>query len=440
MTLPLIVDADSNAPLLWANGQSVSRRDFARDARRLAATLPNARYAINLCQDRARFMLGFVAGCARGQTQLLPANQTEGALQSLAEAYPDHYVLDDARVGEWLSASAMGPASLGCAGDHIAAIAFTSGSTGKPQPHSCSWSMLSAAGRRSATGIFSRASGETAGSTLNVVATVPPQHMFGLETTVVQPLIGRCAVHVSKPFFPGDVAAVLHSLPAPRALVTTPTHLRALVAANTRMPELAFVLSATAPLSNELAAHAESLWRTEVREIYGSTETGAIATRRTTDGDTWTVLPGGCLKFDVADEAGRARFRAGEALPEVVLHDRLDRINDEHFVLAGRSGDLIKVAGKRASLAELNARLLAIPGVRDGVMLQPQPDGRVAALAVAEIPEAQILAALARNVDEVFLPRPLRLVAALPRDSLGKLPRAQLLAALGLARSERARD
>jgi hypothetical protein len=73
-TLPLIVDADADTALLWARREGVSRRAFARDARRLSAALPSARYAINLCQDRRHFMLGFVAGCARGQTQLLPAN------------------------------------------------------------------------------------------------------------------------------------------------------------------------------------------------------------------------------------------------------------------------------------------------------------------------------------------------------------------------------
>jgi acyl-coenzyme A synthetase/AMP-(fatty) acid ligase len=44
--------------------------------------------------------------------------------------------------------------------------------------------------------------------------------------------------------------------------------------------------------------------------------------------------------------------------------------------------------------------------------------------------ERQILDALARQMDPVFLPRPLRKVARLPRNALGKLPRAELLALL----------
>jgi len=56
---------------------------------------------------------------------------------------------------------------------------------------------------------------------------------------------------------------------------------------------------------------------------------------------------------------------------------------------------------------------------------------RIAALAVApSLSEAQILAALRYSVDPVFLPRPLKRVAALPRNETGKLPRDALEALL----------
>jgi acyl-coenzyme A synthetase/AMP-(fatty) acid ligase len=42
----------------------------------------------------------------------------------------------------------------------------------------------------------------------------------------------------------------------------------------------------------------------------------------------------------------------------------------------------------------------------------------------------KVMAALRDAMDPVFLPRPLRLVAELPRNETGKLPRAQLMALL----------
>ncbi len=423
-TLPLLGYTDSKAPLLHRDGKIITRGDFVKLSLSLAAQLPAARFAINLCQDRYYFMVGFAAACLREQTNLLPASQASGALQAVAADYPEHHVMDDSSVAALLPSIVIQRAASSLvphiAANHVAAICFTSGSTGKPQAHENTWGTLVASAQRSAAGIFVQPG-------LNLVATVPPQHMFGLETSILQPLMNNCSIHSGKPFFPADVHATLQNIPAPRALVITPTHLRACVTAVPAMPKLEFVLSATAPLPAALAAQTEAAWQTRVLEIYGSTETGAIATRRTTEGDTWRLLPGGSL----SQADATTQYRPAHATHLVTLHDGLHCLDDTHFVLTGRSSDLIKIAGKRASLAELNARLLAIPGVQDGVIFQPVADQRVAALVVADaIGERAILAALATHVDEVFLPRPLRMVAALPRDAVGKLPRAALLQAL----------
>jgi acyl-coenzyme A synthetase/AMP-(fatty) acid ligase len=117
----------------------------------------------------------------------------------------------------------------------------------------------------------------------------------------------------------------------------------------------------------------------------------------------------------------------------VALADLVELRADHTFVLCGRQADLLKIAGKRASLGELTRRLLSVPGVIDGVMLQLDACDvsgvrRIAALAVAPgLDEATILSALRQSIDPVFLPRRLRLVDALPRNDTGKLPREALL-------------
>lgn len=419
--IPLLGHADPDAPLAHREGRVVTRGEFIGAVRALAASLPAARYVINLCQDRYCFMLAFAAACLRGQSNLLPASQASGALEDVRRAYPDHYVADDRFVltsATRSDAAATGAPSIPA--DHVAAVCFTSGSTGTPRAHENTWATLTGSAERSAAGIFTAPG-------LHLVATVPPQHMFGLETSILQPLFNRCAVHTGKPFFPADVQSALQSMPAPRALITTPAHLRACVTALPSLPEVEFVLSATAPLSVELAAQAETQWRTRVLEIYGSTETGAIATRRTTEGDDWRLLPGGSL----TEEHGVAHFQPQRSARRIALHDTLTLTNERSFKLAGRNSDLVKVAGKRASLLELNARLLAIPGVKDGVIFQPREDARLAALVVTDgIDERAVAASLAAHVDEVFLPRPLKIVDELPRDAVGKLARDRLLAAL----------
>src|SRR5690606_18297674 len=117
----------------------------------------------------------------------------------------------------------------------------------------------------------------------------------------------------------------------------------------------------------------------------------------------------------------------------VRLMDHLEFRSRDSFRLLGRQSDLVNIAGKRASLAELTSILLDIPGVLDGVIFQPPeaedgPARRLAALVVApNLDPSDIRRALGRRIDPAFMPRPLRLVERLPRAETGKLPRQSLL-------------
>jgi acyl-coenzyme A synthetase/AMP-(fatty) acid ligase len=308
---------------------------------------------------------------------------------------------------------------------HAAAIAFTSGSTGGPQPHVKSWRTLALTAAMCAERFLGAPHARH-----HVVATVPPQHMYGLELSVMMALAGGCATHEARPFFPDDVRAVLASVPEPRVLVTTPVHLKALAAARLAYPPVAKVISATAPLAPALAEEAEAALGAPVHEIYGCTEAGSMCTRRTLDGERWLPYPGLRLHHhDGMTHVTGAHLDQPVATPDVVeTHD------DGTITLLGRVADMIKVAGKRASLVQLTGALLAIDGVEDGVVFLPGDEGdhpRTAALVVApRLSEQDVLRALAERVDPVFLPRPLRRVQRLPRNALGKLPRAELLALL----------
>ena len=119
-----------------------------------------------------------------------------------------------------------------------------------------------------------------------------------------------------------------------------------------------------------------------------------------------------------------------------MLQDIVELLPGHAFHLCGRNADLVEIAGKRASLADLTRRMLALPGVTDAIALQlDAEDGsgvrRIAALVVApERSEAALLDELRLAVDPVFLPRPFRRVAALPRNETGKLARSAVLEAL----------
>ena len=67
------------------------------------------------------------------------------------------------------------------------------------------------------------------------------------------PLQNGLALHAARPFYPADICATLAGLPQPRLLVTTPVHLRALLADEPGLPSVDFLLCAHARMGLAVA-------------------------------------------------------------------------------------------------------------------------------------------------------------------------------------------
>lgn len=450
--LPLLGPRDLAAPLAWHHGRPISGARFVAEAQALAATLPLRGPAINLCQDRYRFALGLAAALLRGHTSLMPPNALPDTLRGLGHGGPAPYALVD---GDELDTAALVRVAVPRGADGAAATAveatsavptiaadleavclLTSGSTGTPQPHHKRWQPLVlniAAEARRLAEMLQRPSLEG----LAIVATVPPQHSYGFESSVLLALLGGASIDSGRPFYPADIVAALERVPQPRALVTTPFHLKTLLQSGLGLPPVDLVLSATAPLSPQLAADAEARLQARLVEIYGCTEAGQVASRRTTEGDVWTALGElhlWCERAAAGDDAGERFFVAGGHVTEPTpLADTLDLLSPQRFRLLGRANDLIHVAGKRSSLAHLNFHLNRVPGVLDGAYWLPDDvaDGVVRPVVFVVAPELtprQVIAGLRQRLEPAFVPRRVVRLDALPREATGKLTVAALRA------------
>jgi acyl-coenzyme A synthetase/AMP-(fatty) acid ligase len=124
------------------------------------------------------------------------------------------------------------------------------------------------------------------------------------------------------------------------------------------------------------------------------------------------------------------------------VNDVITYLDDQHFRLVGRAADMVKLGGRRASLAELTRILTEIEGVSDGQFIAPEdldrrPTARLVAFAVAPQRTAdEILSVLRSRIDPLFLPRRIILVDQLPRNDVGKLTDQ----ALGILRTQIAGD
>jgi acyl-coenzyme A synthetase/AMP-(fatty) acid ligase len=412
------VRAAPDAVAAWRANGPVTRATFEAHVDAVARALPDARWIVNRCANRYHFAVTFLAACRRGATNLLPPGVGAQATQGLLDNYAGAFLVEDPLVEKALAHAASATGGVDVPDEHVAALVFTSGSTGTPQAHTKPWRSLAMSARYCRLRLGERP--------VNVVVTVPPQHMYGLETSIFTLLAGDWALHDGNAFYPDEIVAALEAIPAPRLLVTAPYHLRHLLAAAPSLPHVGLVLSATAPLSMQLAQEAEARLGAEVHEIYGCTEAGSMATRRTAHEEIWTPYPG--LTFRVSDDA--TSVRAGHLDGVVPVGDRVEIVAGGRVRLLGRDADMIKIGGRRGSLSDIAAKIASLPGVTDQAVFMPT-DGetaRPAALVVAPGRSAdQLRRELGALIDAVFVPRPLRMVDALPRNSLGKLPREKLL-------------
>ena len=442
-SLPLFTHEGPDSIVAWRDHRPIDARRFLADVRELAQRLPAGRHVLNLCLDRYRFTVGFAASLVAGKCSLLPPAHAPAVIRQLLAFAPDAFCLtDDAdcTLDLPLLFYRDGAADIGSddwdvpridAGQ-LAAYIFTSGSTGVPVPHRKSWGRLVRCVQLEAAQLAPLQRPGCA-----ILGTVPPQHMYGFESTVMLPLQSGAALGAARPFFPADIAAELDRIPRPRILITTPVHLRSLIAADIALPALDLIVSATAMLPAALARRVE--WRYEVPllEIYGSTETGEIAARRTAKEEQWRLWPE--VRLEIIE--GRCWAQGGHVEQAVALADEIELRGPDRFLLRGRTADLVNIAGRRSSLAYLNHQLNDIPGVIDGAFFVREDDhssvagvSRLAALVVAPgLDTAEILRQLRDRIDPVFLPRPLLQVESLPRNETGKLPRQMLHALVAQA-------
>lgn len=188
-----------------------------------------------------------------------------------------------------------------------------------------------------------------------VISTVTHQHLYGLTFRLFWPLCKGQVFESSYCQYTEEIFSRAQKY-SEFMLVSTPSHLGRL---NSTLPwqELAQkcvgIISSAAPLQREDSLEVAALFKTPVREIYGSSETGAIAWRiQSLETDAlWQPLPG--VKASQT-ESSTLSVKAPHIAEEILeLPDRVEFSETGQFRLKGRVDRVVKVEGKRLSLAEV---------------------------------------------------------------------------------------
>jgi acyl-coenzyme A synthetase/AMP-(fatty) acid ligase len=134
--------------------------------------------------------------------------------------------------------------------------------------------------------------------------------------------------------------------------------------------------SSGAHLPNDLGRRFYERTGTAITEIYGSTEMGGFAWRRSPLETGWTPFPGMAWKVGEEDELlVKSPLMHASALKESSAGggwypsgDCVKVLEDGTFLLEGRRGNIIKVAGRRVSVKEVEEGLFATGMVEDAAV------------------------------------------------------------------------
>ena len=439
----LLDDAAEDRVVASSGGRIIDLRRFRIDvvaASRRMAVIRCSRGLV-ACDDAYWATVGMFALAHNGAETVLPPNVLPDTLTALTGAF-DHIITDGAvPSGEGILTLApcadTAPTIAAMDAEKARVTLFTSGSTGTPKRITKTIRHLELEAET-----VERVLGQAAPQGAWVHSTVVHQHLYGFTFWLCWPL----ATH--RPFF-GNAhqlwEPLLADLEAGAVLVTSPSHLSRLGGIPPVSPERrpSAVLSGGATLPESAAEATIATLGCAVREFFGSTETGVVASRLRDGGDQvpWRPMPG--LAVTRLDD-GRMHVRSpyiGD--PEDEMSGDLIEIDPRGgFHLRGRGDRVAKIEGLRISLTEFDGRLSELKGVAQAAVVvladsTPYLGGVVVldAAGTRELAESgafrlgrRLRRDLSRNLPSAALPRRWRFVPALPTGPLGKVRAADLAA------------
>ena len=344
-----------------------------------------------------------------------------------------------------------------CEASNLAALMATSGSTGVPR-----FVMVSHGNLLANTEAIARSQG--LGASERAMLILPVSYCFGASVVHTHLYQGGSVVFDRRFMFPDRVLKAVADFGC-TTFAGVPTVYNVLLRRSSirkvQMPGLRRFLQAGGGLARERIREMRELFpQVKFYVMYGQTE--ATARISCMDPDRWDEKPGSVgeplhnLTVSIVDESGKAvkRGEVGQLLvkgpsiccgyfndPEETgrvfcgewLRTRdLARQDEDGFLwIEGRAGGFLKIRGTRVSLAEVEAKVTALPGVYEcGACAVDHPEaGEALVLLIVPDNGAKLLTEdIRRRLPAHWTLDSIRLVPELPKTSAGKIARSALSA------------
>ena len=380
------------------------------------------------CNDGLKLVAALFATWRLGKTAVVPANTLPDSL-SLLQQETTTWLGDLPDVTVAASNRLPTEKADKTSNNSTALTLYTSGSSGSPKAINKTFAQLDAE-----LAMLEAQWGNSIENSL-FLGTVSHHHMYGLPFRLLWPLCsGR-----------SFVAEELNYLEQfnkwadrPITLITSPAHLENLPEAIDRenmRNSLMRVFSAGAPLSERAARQSCELFGEHVTEIYGSTETGAVAWQQQLKNHEWQALSG--VNIDRNPNSGHLLIKTPSVNAEQWFEsaDMCELTPNNGFILKGRSDTIVKVAGKRISLTAIEQQLEQHPFIdKAKALFLAEKKSRIGAVirlnatGNAELIDRgkrqinrELSYFLEGKVERVGIPRYWRYVSNIPVNTQGKI-------------------
>ncbi len=238
------------------------------------------------------------------------------------------------------------------------------------------------------------------GSGDRILASVPALQIYGLLYSLLVPLVASARVVAQTPSFPEAIKCQMTDT-SPTIFVSVPVHYRALRQNPPEKGALRLAFSSAGPLAETDATAFSKATGVDLVEVYGSTETGGIATRSRSKSETG-FTPYRCIQWRVAGDRldVRSAFLSRE-LPVrssgwFTVADRVKAHGSESFLVTGRADTIVEADGSREKRQRSDMSAAGIEKISHTRQITFEPAGLK--VAIEEDQTLQELAA-AHNID-----------------------------------------
>jgi acyl-coenzyme A synthetase/AMP-(fatty) acid ligase/uncharacterized membrane protein/3-hydroxymyristoyl/3-hydroxydecanoyl-(acyl carrier protein) dehydratase len=422
---------------LYSEGKYLLWQDFAKDIAkiRVAAEKYDEREWVLHCEDIRFFSASFIALLQAKKIVMLTANISPAYIEEIKTARNGkaRFLTDKSIEGAILLADLLrseAPSDLEFPpidAEKTKIILFTSGSTGVPKEVHTRLTELEADNAF----ILSKWGAEIIKRKL--CSTIGAHHIYGLLYCVLLPLAAGAPFRRYKIDFAEEFEQFTDDS---YTIITVPALLKRaaeiLSPINLRLP---MIFSSGGVLPYETANKINDIFGFWPIEIYGSTETSGIAYRQSINSAEWT--PYGNVQININNQGCLVVKSKSIYDPNGYETSDLATIfSNGKFTLNGRVDNVVKIEGKRVSLAEIESRLIASGFIVEaGVIALKNKRGREYLACVIQLNEqGKAITAgmeiykidrmwrdyLSKFFELVTIPKRWRYVDIFPYNSLGK--------------------